>query len=323
MSKTRYQPINLDELSTYSIGKRSHKMEVGSLAGLPSKGASGAELLDSLPPYLGAKALRAVVRAIVTAHRHHRPVVWAMGAHLIKVGCSPIVVDLIERGVIQAVACNGAVAIHDLELATSGATSEEVADSIRDGSFGMVQETFDFFSAAGNLAAREELGLGEALGRLMCERKVRYGERSILAAASRADIPVTVHVALGTDTVHMSPTADGAQIGNASLRDFRIICSVVADLGATSEAPSAGGVWLNVGSAVVMPEVFLKAVAVARNLGADLERMTTASLDMLRHYRPHANVVTRPVASGRGHEIVGQHEILLPLLRQAIVEALD
>ena len=322
MPDNRYKPIDLSSVKTYSIEQRPHKMGTGELARLPAAGAAARELIESMPNLLGAREFHTVVRRIVEARQHDRPVVFATGAHVIKVGCSPIVNDLIRRGVIQAVACNGATAIHDVELATTGATSEEVADTIKDGTFGMVRETFDFFAVAGELAAREDLGLGEAVGRLLVDRRARHVSRSILATAYKSGIPVTVHVALGTDTVHMSGSADGAHIGRASLRDFRTVCSVVADLGARGDS-EVGGVWLNVGSAVVMPEVFLKAVSVARNLGADLDRMTTANFDMLRHYRPHANVVTRRVSAGRGHEIIGHHEILLPLLRQAIVDGLN
>jgi len=323
MPNEPYQPIDLSKVRTYSIKERPHKIGVSELAALPPAGASAAELIRSMPEHLGARAFHAVIKAIVLAQRNHRPVVLAMGAHLIKVGCSPIVIDLVRRGVIQAIACNGATAIHDVELATTGATSEEVADTIKDGTFGMVQETFDFFAAAGELTVERDLGLGTAVGRLLIEGGAPNVEHSIFAQAYRSNIPVTVHVALGTDTVHMAGSADGAKIGQASMRDFRTLCSVVADLGAGPESEtSEGGVWLNVGSAVVMPEVFLKAVSVARNLGADLDGMTTANFDMLRHYRPRVNVVTRPVSPGRGHEVIGHHEILLPLLRQAIIEAL-
>lgn len=321
MPSRRYPPVDLDRLRTYSIARRTHKMSTDGLAGLPPAGASAAELLGALPDYLGAREFRTVVQRIIQARRHDRPVALAMGPHVIKVGCAPIIIDLIERRVIQALAGNGAVAIHDVEVATTGATSEEVADAITDGRFGMVQETFDFFTAAGERAATENLGLGEAVGRLLLEREAPHARHSVMAAAVRTGIPVTIHVALGTDTVHMSPALDAAKIGPASMRDFRTLCSVVTDLGAR-EGSDVGGVWLNVGSAVVMPEVFLKAVAVARNLGADLDRMTTANFDMIRHYRPGVNVLTRPVAPGRGHEVIGHHEILLPLLRQAIIEAL-
>ncbi len=317
----RYKPIDTTGISTYSAKDRRHKMAMAAAAGLPDAGASAAELLEALPDFLGARAFRSVVGAIVEAVRHHRPVVFAMGAHLIKVGCSPIVVDLIRRGVIKAIACNGAVAIHDVEVATLGETSEEVADTIRDGSFGMVRETMAFFDAAVGLARRESIGLGSAVGRLLIEQEAPQRGSSIFAAASEASIPACVHVALGTDTVHMSGGLSGEALGAASMYDFRLICDVVSDLGASDASP-VGGVWVNIGSAVIMPEVFLKAVTVARNLGADLDAMTTASFDMIRHYRPGANVVSRPVRPGRGFEVVGQHEILLPLLRQGIIEAL-
>jgi len=319
MAEHDYEPIDLSGLRTYSVAQRAHKVSAGEMAGLPPAGASAAELLAALPDVLGVRAFRAVVRAIVDAVAADRPVVLAMGAHVVKVGCGPVVVDLIERGVVRGVVCHGATAIHDVELATLGATSEEVADTIRDGSFGMVRETMEFFAAATALAAGAGEGLGRAVGRLLVERRAPHGQRSILAAAFRAGIPACVHVALGTDTVHMAAEADGAAIGAASMRDFRVVCSLVADLGADRPG-GAGGVWVNVGSAVLLPEVFLKAVSVARNLGADLEAMTTANFDMLRQYRPRSNVVLRPTAAGRGHEIIGHHEFLLPLLRQAIVE---
>lgn len=320
MATGKYQPVDPARIRTYSVAKRPHKMGMAELAKLPPAGATAREFMAAMPNLLGAAEFRAVVEAVVRARRHDRPVVFALGAHVIKTGCSPIVIDLIRRGVVTAVACNGATAIHDVELATIGATSEEVADTIRDGSFGMVRETLDFFAAVGDLAAKEDLGLGEAVGRLLAAHGAPNLEHSILAEAHRAGIPATVHVALGTDTVHMTEATDGAAIGRASMRDFRLLCSVVTDLGA-GKTEGAGGVWLNIGSAVVLPEVFLKAVSVARNLGADLDAMSTANFDMLRHYRPRANVVTRPVAPGRGHEIIGHHEILLPLLRQAIIEA--
>ena len=318
----RYRPIDLNGLKTRSVRQRHHKEHIDRLAKLPARGASALELIRSWPDTLGAAAFRNVVTAIVEAKRHDRPVVAAFGAHVIKTGCGPILVDLIRRGVIRAIACHGACAIHDVELATIGETSEEVADTIRDGSFGMVAETMEFFDAAAALAHRESLGLGAAIGRLIRERRAAHQDLSVFAAAAEAGIPACVHLALGTDTVHMSPNADGAALGAASLHDFRLLCDVVRDLGAKTGS-NAGGVWLNLGSAVVMPEVFLKAVSVARNLGANLDGMTTANFDMLRHYRPHANVVTRPVSRGRGFEIIGHHEIMLPLLRQGIIEELQ
>lgn len=316
-----YQPIDTARIKTYSISRRTHKAGVNSSASLPAAGASAMALLEAMPDFLGARAFRSVTRAVVDAVRGERPVVFAFGAHLIKVGCGPVLIDLIRSGIVKAVACNGACAIHDVEMALYGETSEDVADTIRDGSFGMVTETLAFFDDVAARARRDRAGLGACVGRLLIEREAPHLDQSIFAAAHAASIPATVHVALGTDTVHVSPGVDAAALGEASMYDFRLICDVVSDLGAVAGS-GTGGVWLNVGSAVLLPEVFLKAVAVARNLGADLDSMTTANFDMIRHYRPHQNVVTRPVADGRGFEIVGHHEILLPLLRQAVIEEL-
>ncbi len=322
----KHRPIDLSKLKTYSIGKRSHKFDVSRLAGLPRKGASFRRWLESLPPFLGAEALAKLVAAIVQARRASRPVVFAMGAHPIKVGCSPIICDLIRRGIVSAVAMNGATAIHDFETAAFGQTSEEVADTIHDGRFGMVRETPAFFAEAVRRAGSGEQGLGEqglgeAIGEHLLRTRPPYGDYSILAAAKRAGIPATVHVAIGTDTIHMHEQVAGSRLFDLSAVDFRLICGVVAEMGPLKRGQPSG-VWCNIGSAVVLPEVFLKAVAVARNLGSDLDDMTTANLDMIRHYRPGENVIGRPVRKGRGHQIVGHHEILLPMLRQAIIEAL-
>lgn len=338
-----YRPIDPRRIKTYSVKKRHHKASLGGFARLTEPGSSVAGFCSSLPDYLGARAFRGVVSSIVAAVRNDRPVVFAFGAHVIKVGCGPIVIDLIRRGIVKALACNGACAIHDVEVAMLGETSEEVADTIRDGSFGMVAETLEFFDAAAARCKNDAAGLGETIGSLIIERMAPNRELSVFAAAKEARIPICVHVALGTDTVHVSPGADGAAWGQASLRDFRLLCDVVCDLGAGEGADCggqsplepgfaggqsplksgfAGGVWLNVGSAVVLPEVFLKAVSVARNLGANLDAMVTANFDMIRHYRPHQNVVTRPVSPGRGFDIVGHHEIMLPLLRQAVIDEL-
>lgn len=300
---------------------RAHKVAVSALGKPAPVGVSFADWLATLPHFLGAEQMRATIAAVVAARRAGRPVVFAFGGHIIKTGCSPLVVDLIERGVITALATNGSGAIHDLELAETGATSEEVADTIRDGSFGMVHETCERMNTAAARGATG-VGLGRALGTLLEETAAPYRQFSVFAAAARCNIPATVHVAVGTDTVHMHPQADGAAIGAASLADFRTLCGVVADMTAHDNA-AAGGVWLNFGSAVILPEVFLKAVSVARNLGHDLRGMHTANFDMLRHYRPTQNVVTRPVEPGCGHSVTGHHEILLPLLRQGIIEQLE
>ena len=320
--KPDYQPVDPAKLKTYPIRRRAHKTETAAFAKLPPPGADAAALLDSLPRFLGAEQFRAVVDAILAARQAQRPVVWALGAHVIKVGCSPIVIDLVERGLVTALALNGAGPIHDLEIATVGQTSEEVADTIRTGQFGMVPETADFFARALDHADRTGQGLGRSLARVLVEADPPHLAHSILAAAHRADIPLTVHVALGTDTVHMLAPVDGARLGAASLTDFRTLCAVVKDMAPAKGSPAAG-VWCNIGSAVVLPEVFLKAVAVARNLGADLDAMHTTNFDMLPHYRPTQNVITRPVAPGHGHQVIGHHEILLPLLRQALIERLS
>lgn len=315
----RYKPVDLSRLKTYSIRDRAHKFDVDAVAGLPPKGAGFREWWDSLPPYLGVNELRAVVDAIVAARRADRPVIFALGAHVVKVGCSPIVCDLIRRGIVTALCMNGATAIHDVEVATIGQTSEEVGDTINDGSFGMVQETPRVFAEALNGSATGEAGLGQALGRHLDRIKAPNSERSLLAVAHRENVPATVHVAMGTDTIHMHQIVAESELLRLSTVDFRLICDVVCDLEPASPG-AAGGVWCNIGSAVILPEVFLKAVAVARNLGRPLGNMATANLDMIRHYRPSQNVIGRPVKPGQGHHVTGHHEIILPLLRQALIE---
>lgn len=319
MTQPRYEPIDPGDLRTFSISQRRHKVALDSFAALPEAGASASELLDSMPDFLAVRNLRSAVDAIAHAHKAQRPVVWALGAHVVKVGCSPIVIDLIQRGVITAVAFNGATAIHDVEVATLGATSEQVAETILDGSFGMVEETPAIFAEACKLATAERAGLGHALGKLISDLSANHVEHSIVAAAYQAEIPLTVHVAIGTDTIHMHAGANGAQIGQASLIDFRLICSVVKDM-APSGSGLPAGVWCNIGSSVLLPEVFLKAVSVARNLGANLDDIHTVNMDMIRHYRPAQNVTGRPVKPGHGLEIIGHHEIMLPILRQTLLE---
>ncbi len=314
-----YKPTDLSKLRTLSASERVHNFNVDGLAGLPPQGASFSQWWDSLPPFLGAAAIKEVATAMVEARRANRPVVMALGAHLVKVGCSPIVCDLIQRGIVTAVAMNGATAIHDVEVATFGQTSEEVGDTIRDGRFGMVKETPAFFAEALAGASSPQAGLGAVLGEHLLSARPPHVGHSILAATRRAGIPATVHVAIGTDTIHMHQVVAESDLLQRSTVDFRLVCTVVADL-APQPPGSAAGVWCNVGSAVLLPEVFLKAVAVARNLGHDLDEITTANLDMIRHYRPSENVIGRPVKKGRGHQITGHHEIMLPLLRQAVVE---
>jgi hypothetical protein len=291
---------------------------VEAFAGTPAPGASFAEWFASLPDFLGVRKLKCAVDAIVAARRADRPVVFGMGGHVVKVGCGPLLIDLMRRRIVTAIALHGATAIHDTEIAMLGATSEDVGDTIRDGRFGMVRETMEFFAAATRQAARRKTGYGRAVGELILERRFPHAGCSLLASAAELGIPATIHVAIGTDTVHMSPKLDGGALGAASLADFRTLCGIVAEMGDAGDGVC--GVYCNVGSAVLLPEVFLKAVSVARNLGAALDLLTTVNLDMLRHYRPTQNVVGRPVTRGRGHDIAGHHEILLPLLRQAVIE---
>ncbi|MFN0136894.1 MAG: hypothetical protein ACKVS9_12350 [Phycisphaerae bacterium] len=318
--------LDFSKLCLKTREQRSHKVRLDLLGKPTPRGCSFAEWLDSLPGFLGANEFRATVRAIVAARRAGRPVLFGFGGHVVKTGCSPLIIDMMQRGIFTGICTNGSGAIHDLELAETGETSEEVAETIRDGTFGMVVETCERMNAAATRGATGS-GLGRALGELLLEGKAPHADLSLFAAAARLNLPATIHVALGTDTVHMHPLADGGAIGQATMHDFRTFCSVVADMTAVasdarSVADAPGGVYLNVGSAVVLPEVFLKAVSVARNLGHSLAGMHTANFDMLRHYRPAQNVVGRPVAPGCGHSVTGQHEILLPMLRQAVIEQL-
>jgi hypothetical protein len=258
-----------------------------------------------------------VVEAVVSARRNGRPVVFGFGAHVLKCGLSPVVIDLMERGIITAAATNGSGAIHDFELALIGETSEDVAAGLKDGTFGMVRETGELMHSAIHRAwERPDAGLGELFGEQLDLIAAPNRELSVAAAARRLTLPFCVHVAVGTDIIHMHPQADGAALGRASFNDFKRLCGVVKEL--------SGGVYLNVGSAVVLPEVFLKAFTVAQNLGANLTGFTTVNMDMIAHYRSGENVVRRPpTVGGKGYNLIGRHEIMLPLLAQAIVEELD
>jgi hypothetical protein len=269
--------------------------------------------LDSLPSILGARDLRRVAQALVDARRRDGGIVWGLGAHVIKTGVSPVIIDLMRRGYVSAVAMNGAGIIHDFEIALSGATSEDVDESLGAGRFGMAEETGTLLNDAIRRGADRRLGLGQAVAEFLADRNPAHADRSLAVAAHRLGIPVTVHVAIGTDIIHVHPSASGAAIGDTSLRDFRFFTSCVARL--------RGGVYLNCGSAVVLPEVFLKAVALARNQGVTLEGLTTVNIDFLRMYRPQTNVVTRPVeGTGVGISLVGHHEVLIPLIAAAVIE---
>jgi hypothetical protein len=286
-------------------------------AGRPHRrGASVAAFIDALPRVLAGETLRALRDEILRARDRGRPILWGLGAHVIKAGLSPVIVDLMERGFVTGLALNGAGVVHDFEMAVAGATSEDVAAGLGSGAFGMARETGEETNRAIVEGDRDGLGLGAALGRYLGERRPRprHLGASLLAAAHRLERPATVHVAIGTDIVHVHPACDPAAIGRATHLDFRLFAAQVARLG-------GGGVYLNVGSAVVLPEVFLKAVTLARNLGHEIEDFATASLDFLQGYRPSVNVVDRPVrGTGRGYRLTGHHEILVPLLAAALVE---
>ncbi len=309
-------PLDLKRLRRYSLTERPSKVEKESFAKVTPAGSSFRVFLENLPRILAAKNLHRLVEAIVTAHRNRKPVVALLGAHVLKVGLSPLFVDLMERRVLTAVAMTGSGIIHDFELACQGQTSEEVAEALADGSFGMARETADFLNGAIRDGAKRRAGLGESVGRLIETKKLRFRALSVFGAAYRLKLPATVHVAIGTDIIHQHPSCDGAALGATSLADFRRFTQVVSGLG-------PGGVVLNIGSAVILPEVFLKAVSVSRNLGFPVKDFTAANLDMIQHYRPHQNVLSRPTAlGGQAISLTGHHEILIPLLHAAVTEKL-
>ena len=312
---TQFPPLDWDELKTYSISKRRSLVTSKDFARPWKKGGSFRSYLNHLPAILAGSELNEVIDRIATASRGGNTIILAMGAHVIKVGLNPIIIDLMQQGIISAVAMNGAGIIHDTEIALNGQTSEDVASAIENGSFGMARETAQCLNASMELAESEQLGIGKAVGRYLIEQRPPHIGESILAAGARLDIPVSVHVAFGTDIIHMHPLFDAAKAGAATHRDFQQLAAVVATL--------EHGVHLNVGSAVILPEVFLKALTVARNLGRELKHFTTVNLDFIRHYRPMTNVVSRPTAKGgRGINLVGHHEIMVPLIAAGVIEAL-
>jgi hypothetical protein len=311
--KFTYEEFDLSGVSTYPLASRKSKANAADF-GTPYRPGGGlAALLGSFPGILAAADFKAVVAAIRAAQSNGRGIIWGFGAHVIKTGLGPVLIDLMERGFVSAIATNGAGIIHDFELALSGSTSEDVDEALGPGRFGMAQETGELLNAAINEGVHRGLGLGEAVAQRLRDMKPAHEALSVVAAAGRLQIPVTVHVAIGTDIIHMHARASGAALGEGSLRDFRYFVSNVAKL--------KGGVYLNCGSAVVLPEVFLKAVAIARNQGVSLDQLTTVNMDFTRLYRPQTNVVSRPVAGiGKGYSLVGHHEIMIPLLAAALVE---
>jgi len=308
--------IDLKKIKTYSISERANKVSVEQLARPLKPGETMKEFLAGLPDFLAAKNLLLVAKAIADAKRQGKAVIAAMGAHVIKVGLSPVVIDLMERGILTHLALNGAASIHDCELALFGGTSEDVIAGVKTGRFGMVKETGEFWNEAVNEGAAGDLGLGEALGKALLKNKPEYLDTSLLAAGARLKMPVTVHVTIGADIVHMHPTADGAAIGKTTHADFRRLAASMTKLG-------AGGVLINVGSAQLLPMLMEKSVTVARNLGYDVSGFVGVNMDMIQHYRALLWPVQRAKElGGEGYAITGHHEIMLPLLAAAVLEEL-
>jgi hypothetical protein len=309
-----YEEFDLSGVKTYPLKSRKSKVHASDFGRPHERGATIGRFLDSLPNVLAAADLKAVVAAIGAAKTHNSGVLWGLGAHVIKTGLGPVLIDLMRRGFVSAVAINGAAMIHDFEIALAGATSEDVEEALGPGQFGMADETGRLLNGAVNDGVGAGLGIGQAVGQFLHRRQPQFAKSSVLAEAARLGIPVTVHVAIGTDIIHMHPAASGSAIGEGSLRDFRYLVANVARLEA--------GVYLNCGSAVVLPEVFLKAVALARNHQIALAGLTTVNLDFVRSYRPETNVVRRPIAAaGRGYSLIGHHEIMIPLLAAALIDS--
>lgn len=317
MSESRYPmlPLDLSGLSTYPLASRKSKVST-ELFGKPSAQTDTvSQFIDSLPEILAAQSFRDLVRAIQLARQNGRPLLWGMGGHVVKCGLGPILIDMMRDGLASGIVMNGAAMIHDFEVALKGSTSEEVENELGSGRFGMAQETGEYLNRAINQGHPKGLGTGESVGAFMASPEhgipFEHSEASILHEAYKLSIPVTVHLALGTDIIHIHPEASGEKLGGTTMTDFRLLCALVEDL--------QHGVYVNLGSAVILPEVFLKAVSVVRNLGATLDDFTTANLDFIQHYRPTQNVLKRPTQNGgRAIAITGHHEIMIPLLAAAL-----
>ncbi len=314
-------PLTFGAVHTYPLASRKSKVSVRDFAKPPAANTSLTKFLDSLPNFLAAEDLRHLLAAIQRARRQRASILWGIGGHVIKVGLGPILINLMRRGFVSGIAMNGAALIHDFEIALAGNTSEDVEAGLGAGQFGMAAETGEYINEFSKLAARLHIGYGEAAGQLLTSGvlNVKHAASSVLVAAYKQRIPVTIHLAIGTDIPHMHPAADGPCLGAATHYDFRLFCALVKQM-------HPGGVYLNWGSAVLLPEVFLKAVSVVRNLGVPLQPITTANFDFIQHYRPLQNVVKRPTLSGRGgrknesrgYAITGHHEILMPLVAAAL-----
>jgi hypothetical protein len=307
-------PLSLDDVSTYPLRERPSKVSVKDFARPVDDASSIKDFLASLPNILAVQSLRELATRIVRAHELQKPIIWGIGGHVIKTGLAPVIINLMRRGFVSAIAANGSVLVHDAEIALVGSTSEDVDATLGAGAFGGAEETGELLNTAARDGARDRLGLGEAMGRALMALQPRYGEQSLLCAAYQGGVPFTAHLSIGADIAHFHPTTDGASLGATTHTDFRLLAELVRRM-------NGGGVYLNVGSAVLLPELFLKAVTLVRNLGHELTGITTANFDFIQSYRPLTNVVRRPTAdgAGRGFSITGHHELTIPLLAAQIL----
>jgi hypothetical protein len=313
----QYREIDLSRIKTISIHDRASKIRIKDLAAVYNDGGSFREFLSTMPPLLKSADFKAVVDAMVSARKQGKEVVWMMGAHVIKCGLAPIIIDMMDRKILTMICMNGAGAIHDLELACFGHTSEDVAENLVNGTFGMSRETAEMVNGALLSGQKEGIGYGESIGKRLADDNVPHKDTSIFAAGYRLGIPVMVFVGIGTEITHQHPSTDGGVIGELSMRDFRIVTNQLCKL-------DKDGIVINVGSSVILPEVFLKALTIVRNLGYPAEGFTAVNFDMIQQYRPYENVVSRPtMTGGSGYSITGHHEIMIPLLTAAVKEGLS
>ena len=310
----KYQPIDLEKISTYELESRPSKVTIADFSNPINSDDSLKEFLEKLPDILAVKSLREIAFQIRRAKKLNKPIIWGIGGHVIKTGLAPLIIDLMNRGYVTAIAGNGSVLVHDTEIALVGFTSEDVDATLGDGDFGAAKETGEILNSAAKNGAKENIGLGEAMGAEVTALNPKNADKSLLCETYKNKIPFTAHLTIGADIGHFHASADGADLGKCSHTDFKLFCSLVKEL-------NGGGVYLNIGSAVTMPEIFLKAVTVVKNLGFDLQNFTTANFDFIQHYRPLTNVVRRPTANGagRGFSITGHHEIMIPLLAAQIL----
>jgi hypothetical protein len=308
------RPLELDKVKTYPLASRTSKVKLDDFARALSDEASLGEFLEGLPNVLAVQTLRKIVERMQRARELRKPIIWGMGGHVIKTGLAPLIIDLMRRGFASAIAANGSVLVHDAEIAMNGSTSEDVDATLSEGVFGGADETGRLLNRAAKEGAADQIGLGEAVGRSLVKMKPQHQKYSLLCAAYESKVPFTIHLTIGGDITHFHPTADGAALGTATHTDFKLLAELVRRM-------DGGGVYLNVGSAVVLPEVFLKCVTLVHNLGHPLSNITTANFDFIQSYRPLTNVVRRPTekGAGEGFSITGHHELTIPLLAAMLI----